>query len=50
MHEIYLEDEAKPTKDAQKRPNPHMKEVVNAEVLKLLDVDIIYPILDSKWV
>jgi hypothetical protein len=45
MHEIYLEDEAKPTKDAQRRLNPHMK-----EVLKLLDVDIVYPILDSKWV
>jgi hypothetical protein len=27
-----------------------MKEVVKAEVLKLLDVGIIYPILDSKWV
>jgi hypothetical protein len=27
-----------------------MKEVVKADVLKLLDVGIIYPILDSKWV
>jgi len=27
-----------------------MKEVVKAEVLKLLDVGIIYPISDSKWV
>ncbi|KAI5338423.1 hypothetical protein L3X38_017694 [Prunus dulcis] len=27
-----------------------MKEVVRAEVLKLLDVGIIYPISDSKWV
>ena len=27
-----------------------MKEVVKAEVLKLLDVDIIYPISDSQWV
>ena len=27
-----------------------MKEVVKDEVLKLLDVGIIYPILDSKWV
>ena len=27
--------------------NPHMKEVVRAEVIKLLDVGIIYPISDS---
>jgi hypothetical protein len=27
-----------------------MKEVVKVEVLKLFDVGIIYPILDSKWV
>ena len=30
--------------------NPTMKEVVRTEVLKSLDVDIIYPIIDSKWV
>ena len=30
--------------------NPNMKEVVKAEVLKLLDVGIIYPISDSNWV
>ena len=27
-----------------------MKEVVRAEILKLLEVGIIYPISDSKWV
>ena len=27
-----------------------MKEVVKAEVLKLMDVGIIYPISDNKWV
>ena len=27
-----------------------MKEVVKKEVLKLLDVGVIYPIADSKWV
>ena len=27
-----------------------MKDVVNNEVLKLLDIEIIYPIKDSKWV
>jgi hypothetical protein len=50
MRQIFLEDEAKPTDDAQRRLNPHMMEVVKAEVLKLLDVGIIYSILDSKWV
>jgi hypothetical protein len=50
MHQIHLEDEAKPTRDAQRRFNPHMKEVVKKEVLKLLDVGIIYPISDSQWV
>jgi hypothetical protein len=50
MHQVLLEDEAKPTKDAQRRLNPQMKDVVRVEVLKLLDVGIIYHILDSKWV
>ena len=30
--------------------DPHMQEVVRAEVLKLLQADIIYSILDSPWV
>ena len=34
----------------QRRLNPNMKEVVKAEVLKLLDVGIIYHISDSNWV
>ncbi|KAM2524740.1 hypothetical protein PS1_031435 [Malus domestica] len=50
MHKILLGDNAKPTREAQRRLNPHMKEVVKAEVLKLLDVGIIYAISDSKWV
>jgi hypothetical protein len=50
MHQIFLEDEAKPTRDAQRRLNPHLKEVVKVEVLKLLDAGIIYPISNSKWV
>jgi hypothetical protein len=50
MHQIHLEDEAKPTKDTQRRFNPHMKEVIKKEVLKLLNVGIIYPISDSQWV
>ena len=36
--------------DAQRRLNPLMKEVVRKEVLKWLDVGVIYPIFDSSWV
>ncbi|KAL6347406.1 hypothetical protein AAG906_018616 [Vitis piasezkii] len=40
---------AKPTRQPQRRLNPHMQEVVRAEVLKLLQAGIIYPISDSTW-
>ena len=50
MHKILLEEDTKPTREAQRRLNPIMQEVVKNEVLKLLDVGIIYPISDSKWV
>jgi transposase InsO family protein len=49
-HHIYLEEDVKPSRQPQRRLNPIMKDVVRAEVLKLLDVGIIYPIADSKWV
>ena len=49
-HRIHLEENAKITRQPQRRLNPHMKEVVKNEVLKLLDVGIIYPIFGSKWV
>jgi hypothetical protein len=47
MHQIHLEEDAKPSREPQRRLNPAMQEVVRAEVIKLLDVDIIYPISDS---
>ena len=49
-HHIYLEEEAKLVRQPHRRLNPHMQEVVRAEVLKLLQADIIYPISDSTWV
>ncbi|XP_070672177.1 uncharacterized protein [Malus domestica] len=49
MHQILLDEGAKLTREPQRRLNPHLKEVVRAKVLKLLNVGIIYPILDSKW-
>jgi hypothetical protein len=50
MHKIHLEENAKPSREPQRRLNPTMHEVVRAEVIKLLDARIIYPISDSKWV
>jgi hypothetical protein len=50
MHNIHLEDNSKPSREPQRRLNPAMQEVVRAEVIKLLDAGIIYPISDSKWV
>ena len=49
-HHIYMEEEAKTIFQPQRRLNPHMQEVVRAEVMKLLQAGIIYPILDSPWV
>jgi hypothetical protein len=50
MHRIHLEEGAKPSREAQRRLNLNMKEVVMKEVVKLLDAGIIYPISDSKWI
>jgi len=47
-HTIYLEENAKPSREMQQRLNPNMKEVVKNEVIKLLDNEIIYPISDNK--
>ena len=47
MHRILLEDGHKPSVEAQRRLNPTMKEVVRKEVLKWVDVGVIYPISDS---
>ena len=49
-HRIHLEEDGKPSRHPQRRLDPIMKEVVKKEVLKLLDVGVIYPIADSKWV
>nr|CAN76217.1 hypothetical protein VITISV_033653 [Vitis vinifera] len=49
-HHIYMEEEAKPIRQPQRRLNPHLQEVVRAEVLKLLQACIIYPIFDNPWV
>ncbi|CAN6677835.1 unnamed protein product [Malus baccata var. baccata] len=50
MHHIFLEEGAKPTREAQRRLNPPMMEVVKNEIIKLLDCGVIYPISNSRWV
>ncbi|CAN6567517.1 unnamed protein product [Malus baccata var. baccata] len=50
MHHLFLEEGAKPTREAQRRLNPPMMEVVKKEIIKLLDCGVIYPISDSRWV
>ena len=50
MHKILLEDDSKPSMEAQRLLNPTMKEVVRKEVLKWLDSIVIYPISNSSWV
>ena len=50
MHRILLEDGHRPSMEAQRRLNPTMKEVVRKEVLKWLDVGVIYPISDNACV
>ncbi|CAN6679349.1 unnamed protein product [Malus baccata var. baccata] len=50
MHRILLDEGAKPSREAQRRLNPPMLEVVKNEVIKLLDCGVIYPISDSRWV
>jgi hypothetical protein len=50
MHKIHLKENSKPTRKPQRRLNPTMQGAVRTEVINLLDVGIIYPISDSKWV
>lgn len=50
QHKILLEEEYKPFREAQRRLNPPMMEVVKKEILKLCDAGMIHPISDSKWV
>ena len=45
-----MEDTYKPVVQHQRWLNPHLQEVVRAEVLKLLDAGIFYSISDSAWV
>lgn len=47
IHPMLLEDNAKSIHESQRILNPHIIEVVKKEILKLLDVGVIYPISNS---
>nr|GEX93662.1 reverse transcriptase domain-containing protein [Tanacetum cinerariifolium] len=49
-HKIQLLDDEKPVVQKQRRLNPNMQEVVKKEIMKLLDIDIIYPSDDNPWI
>ncbi|GJT57061.1 reverse transcriptase domain-containing protein [Tanacetum coccineum] len=49
-HKILIEDDSKPAIQHQRRVNPKYHEVIKKEVIKLLDIGLIYPISDSPWV
>ncbi|XP_070007233.1 uncharacterized protein [Nicotiana sylvestris] len=46
---IILQDDANPSLEHQRRLNEAMQEVVKKEVIKWLDVGVVYPISDSSW-
>eukprot|EP00253_Pinus_taeda_P002632 PITA_02632 len=50
IHHIYIEENSRPIRQLQRRMNPNLREIVKEELQKLLNVNFIYPILDSQWV
>ena len=50
MHKILLEENPKTSIEHRRRLNPVMKDVVRKEVLKWINVGLIYAISDSPWV
>ena len=49
-HRIFLEDESSLVREAWRRLNLKIWEVVKDEILKWFNAEIIYPISDSQWV
>ena len=50
MHRIMMGEEYRLVTQTQRKLNPSLKEEVRKEVLKLLEVGLIYHISDSAWV
>ena len=49
-HRIFLEEDSRPSREAQRRVNPKVWDAVKDEILKWLNAGIIYPISNSPWV
>ncbi|XP_070055884.1 uncharacterized protein [Nicotiana tomentosiformis] len=49
MHEINLEEDAKPSIEHQRRLNEAMQDVVKKKIIKWLDAKVVYLISDSSW-
>ena len=49
-YHIFLEEDSRPSREAQRRLNPKVWDAVKDEILKWLNAGIIYPISDSPWV
>nr|GEX37820.1 hypothetical protein [Tanacetum cinerariifolium] len=49
-YKILMEEDFEPAVQHQRRVNPKIHDVIKQEVLKLLDVGLIYPISNSPWV
>ncbi|XP_070032841.1 uncharacterized protein [Nicotiana tomentosiformis] len=49
MHKINLEEDSKPSIEHQRRLNESMQEVVKKEIIKWLDVGVVYPVSDGSW-
>ena len=49
-HCIFLEDESRPTRVAQRRLNLKVWKAVKEKILKCLNLEIIHPISNSQWV
>nr|GEU50701.1 DNA-directed DNA polymerase [Tanacetum cinerariifolium] len=49
-HKILMEEDYKPAVQSQRRVNPKIHVVIKKEVIKLLDVGMIYLISDTPWV
>ena len=50
VHHIYIDDKITPARQAQRRMNPTLKDIVKEELQKLLNAGFIYPISNRKWV
>ena len=49
-HHIFLEEDSRSSREAQRRLNPKVWDAVKDEILKWLNAGIIYPISDNTWV